>query len=93
MGRIVLIPRMPAGMSLDLIFKVTGGMAIQASDGEIQAIKKTGVPVAELFPSGNEYTAAMSNLTTETALAAIETIKKRSLAALTPSERQQFGIP
>jgi len=93
MGRIALIPRVPAGMSLDLIFKISGAIAIQASDGEIQTIKQAGVAVAEIYPSGNEYAAAMHDLTTEAALAAMETTKKRALAALTLSERRQFGTP
>jgi DNA gyrase/topoisomerase IV subunit A len=90
--RIVLIPQMPEEMVLDFVFRTEAGTAVQASDEEIQALQERGVPVATLYDSGNEYAAAVVNLTKEEAIAVVESAQNTALAALTPEERDEFGV-
>ena len=92
LGRVVLIPRLPDDLVLDVLFRTGTGFAVQVSDEEVQAITSRGIAVADLYASANEYAAAMQNLTRDEAIAAIETNRNQVLAALTPDERRQFGL-
>jgi DNA gyrase/topoisomerase IV subunit A len=91
-SQIILIPSVPEDMFLDFLFKTDKGIVVQASADDIQNLKNKGIPVAELFSSGNDYAGAVLNQTTEEALAVIDSAQNQALAALTPDERKQFGI-
>lgn len=90
--RIVLIPRWPADMHLDLLFRTSKGFAVQISDAKLQALRDQGIAALKLYSTANDYASAMSNLTREQALAAIETAQTQALAALDPSDRDQFSV-
>ena len=90
--KIVLIPRMPNDFTLDLVFKTDRGLAVQASDDDIQRLRDRNIPFVELFSSGNEYAAMMMNSTRDQAIAAIESTQQTALAALSLEDQNEFGI-
>jgi hypothetical protein len=90
--RIVLIPRWPADMHLDLLFRTSKGFAVQISDAKIQALRDQGIAALQLYLTVNDYVSAMSNLSREQAIAAVETTQSQALAALNPSDRDQFSV-
>jgi hypothetical protein len=89
---IVLIPKMPGDIPVDPIFKTERGIAVRASDAQIQTLKSRGVPVVTLYSSGNEHAGAMFNLTQDQAKAAINTLQDTRLAMLSQDERSKFGL-
>lgn len=89
---IVMIPSMPAGMVLDFVFKTEVGVAVRASEEKISQLRARGIPVVELFRSGNEYAAAVMNRSKEEAIAAISRVQDTALAQLTTDERDQFKV-
>jgi hypothetical protein len=91
-SKVVLIPRMPTDLALDLLFMTAKGLAVQASPEEIQTLQSQGVPVLELYSSSDDYASALFALTEQEATAAIETLQNTALAALTPEEQNQFPV-
>lgn len=95
-SRIMLIPRLPEDFALDVLFRGPDGFIVQASEAEIARLQQGDargpIAVAELYRDGNEYARAMSNLTKEEAIAALAAARTFAVAALSPSERSQFGI-
>ena len=89
---IVLIPELPGDVSLDLLFKTDKGIAVRASEDQIQLLKSKGIPVVTLYSSGNEYAGAMFNLTEEQANTEINKQQDTRLAALEPDEKSKFGL-
>jgi hypothetical protein len=90
--RIVLIPRLPAGLFVDVVFRTKRGFAIKASDQLVQSLKSQNIPVVELYASAEEYAGEMMNKSKEAAIAAIESLQDQALAALDPAERDQFSV-
>ena len=90
--RVVLIPRMPEDEAYDLIFRTNRGLAIQATDEEIQTLRSKGIPVIELYATTNEYAGDMLNKTSDQALAAIQSLQDTRLASLPRKERDKFGL-
>ncbi|MBV9773307.1 MAG: hypothetical protein JO040_05125 [Gemmatimonadetes bacterium] len=90
--RIVLVPAIPAGMALDVVFRSPRGLAVQVTEAEAAELRRRGVPVAELYPSGNEYAAAVAGLSRDEAVAALESAQGTALAALDPGDRDRFGV-
>jgi hypothetical protein len=90
--RIVLIPKMPGDIALSFVFRTEKGIAVRASDEQIQSLRSKGIPVLELYSSGNDYSGDMYNLTKDEALAAISALQDTRLALLSEDERSQFGV-
>ena len=90
--RIVLIPRWPADMHLDLLFRTSKGFAVQVSDAKIQALRDKGIAALKLYSTANDYASAMWSLSRDQAIAAIEAAQNEALAALDPSDRDQFSV-
>jgi hypothetical protein len=90
--RIALIPRMPGDMALSFVFRTEKGIAVRASDEQIQSLRSKGIPVLELYSSGNDYSGDMYNLTKGDALAAVDALQDTRLASLSEDERSQFGV-
>lgn len=90
--RIVLIPRMPGDMALSFVFRTEKGIAVRASDDNIQSLRSRGIPVLELYSSSNDYSGEMHNLTQGEALAVISSLQDTRLASLSEEERNQFGV-
>lgn len=89
---VVLVPALPSGLPLDVLFLTPRGAAVLVDPDMLQALRDLGVPAVELFASGDEYAAAVSGLSRDAAIAAVEAIQDRALAALTPEERGRFGV-
>jgi hypothetical protein len=89
---IVLIPKLPGDVAVDPLFKTDKGIAVRASEEQIQTLRSRGIPVVTLYESGNEYAGAMFNLTEEQANTEINQLQDTRLAALEPDEKSKFGL-
>jgi hypothetical protein len=89
---IVLIPKLPGDVPVDPLFKTNKGVAVRASEAQIQMLKSRGIPVVTLYASGNEYAGAMFNLSQEQANTEIGKLQDTRLAALAPDEKSKFGL-
>ena len=61
------------------------------TDDEIQTLSDRNIPVAVLYQSGNDYAAAMENLSKEQALVAVQSSQNTALGDLTQSERDMYA--
>jgi hypothetical protein len=92
MGRIILLPSLPAGIGLDVISQTPRGFVVQASDSELETLRSRGVPIAELYASGNDYVAALHGKSADEAMATLTAHHDTVIAALDPAERDQFRV-
>jgi hypothetical protein len=91
-SRIVLIPKLPADMSVDVISRLDDGFIVQVCEEEITLLKQKGIAVAELFADGNEFASAVLNKTKEVALQTLKEKKDTAIALLATEDKKQFGI-
>lgn len=91
-SKIILIPRLPDDMALDILTRIGGGFIVQACAGEIGKLKAKGIAVAELYSSGNEFAGALFNQTKEAAVQILESKKTTAVAAMEPDDKKQFEI-
>lgn len=90
--KIILIPQVPPGMAVDVLFRSTKGIIVQATEEEIQLLKSKGVAVATLYASGNEYSGALYNKSMNEAVSMIHSAEDTAVASLAPGERNQFPV-